>query len=379
MAIYHLSDKPVSRAKGQSAVGGAAYRAGEKLYDHRVGKWFDYSRRSGVAHAEIVLPTRAAQRDINWPRNRQQLWNAAELAEKRKDARVAREYEIALPHELSKDRQIALLRAFSVEIADRYNVAVDFALHRPHRKGDQRNFHAHVYSTTREITPVGLGAKATPELSDTDRFKRGLASGRKEIAYMRARWASLTNKHLAAYGLAARIDARSLKDQGIDRVPTTHLGPAVSGMERRGIETQVGLRVREQRAQEARERLEQAADLGRLEREYRDITKSILDLSGDLVLALREREHQQTPGLEPSAAPAAEGRELSAGEQLRARIDERARELAAERERDWAAREAQEILEALDQERREAAEKKKRLELEKQKQLARDKDSGLEL
>jgi hypothetical protein len=335
-----------------------------------------------VAHAEIVLPTRAAQGDIQWPRNRQQLWNSAELAEKRKDARIAREHEVALPHELPKDRQIALLRAFSAELADRYNVGVDFALHKAHRAGDRRNFHAHIYTTTREITPTGLGPKAAAELSDTDRFKRGLLSGRKEIAYMRDRWEKLVNEHLADYGLDARIDARSLKDQGIERVPTTHLGPAVWGMERRGLETRVGLRVREQREQEVRGRLERAAEIGRLEREYRDITKSILDLSGDLTLALREREpqHQQMSGLEPSAASAAEGRELSAGERLRARIDERARELAAERERNRATREAQEIREAaLEQERREAQEKKKRLELEKQRQLARDRDSGLEL
>ena len=385
MAIYHYSQKPVSRGQGQSAVAGAAYRAGEKLHDERVDRTFDYSRRSGIAHSEIVLPTRAAQLDINWPRNRQQLWNAAELAEKRKDARIAREHEVALPHELPKDKQIALLRAFSAEIANRYNVAVDFALHRPHRKGDQRNYHAHVYSTTREITATGLGAKAAPELSDSDRFKRGLLSGRKEITYMRDRWEKLTNEHLAAYGLETRVDARSLEAQGIDRVASTHLGVAVWGMERRGIETRVGLRVREQQAEEVRWRLERAAELGRLEREHRDVTKSILDLSGDLALALRERErqHREMPGLKPpgefARAPESEGQELTTGERLRARIDERARELAAEREGDRAARETQEIREAALEQERQRKEKKKRLELEKRNELARDKDSGLEL
>jgi ATP-dependent exoDNAse (exonuclease V) alpha subunit len=131
-------------------VAGAAYRAADKLYDRSLDQSVDYSGRAGVAHAEIVLPRQAAQRDINWARNRQALWNAAEAAEKRKDSRVAREHEVALPHELTKGQQIALLRAFAGEIANRYNVAVDFALHRPHRSGDQRNFHAHVYATTRE-------------------------------------------------------------------------------------------------------------------------------------------------------------------------------------------------------------------------------------
>ncbi|HEY5103027.1 MAG TPA: MobA/MobL family protein [Steroidobacteraceae bacterium] len=68
MAIDHYSHKPVSRSRGQSAVAGAAYRAGEKLYDRRLDQVFDYSRRSGIAHAEIVLSTQAAQRDINWAR-----------------------------------------------------------------------------------------------------------------------------------------------------------------------------------------------------------------------------------------------------------------------------------------------------------------------
>lgn len=282
MAIYHYSHKPVSRGKGQSAVAGAAYRTADKLYDHRVGQWFDYERRAGVVHSEIVLPTEAAKRDINWARNRQQLWNAAELAEKRKDGRIAREHEVALPHEFKKDQHIQLLRAFAGEIANRYNVAVDFALHKPHRHGDPRNFHAHVYATTREVTATGLGPKASIELSDTDRAKRGLMAGKVEIQAMRERWADLVNEHLDLHGIKARIDHRSLAAQGIERTPTTHLGPAVTGMERKGIRTEVGMRIREQQRLEAQRRLERAAEIGKLEREGRELKASILDLSGDL-------------------------------------------------------------------------------------------------
>jgi len=147
-----------------------------------------------------------------------------EEAERRRDSRVAREHEVALPHELPKAEQVKLLRAFAGEIANRYNVTVDFVLHRPHRNGDARNFHAHVYATTREVTPTGLGPKASIELSDTDRFKRGLESGRKEIKFMRDRWEVIANEHLKEHGIEARIDARSLAIQGIERLPTTHLG-----------------------------------------------------------------------------------------------------------------------------------------------------------
>ena len=184
MAIYHYTQKPVPRARGRSAVAGASYRSASKLYDQRLGQTFDYTRRRGVEYAEIVLPS-AVQGDLGWARNREVLWNAAEASEKRKDARIAREHEVALPAELNRPQQIELLRAFSLEIANRYHVAVDFALHRPHRKGDQRNFHAHIYSTTREITPTGLGRKAAPELSDTDRARQGLLLGREEQGHAR--------------------------------------------------------------------------------------------------------------------------------------------------------------------------------------------------
>jgi ATP-dependent exoDNAse (exonuclease V) alpha subunit len=293
MAIFHYSQKPVARSRGQSAVAGAAYRAADKLYDHRVGQWFDYERRGGVVHAEIVLPTEAAKRDIHWARNRQQLWNAAEAAEHRKDSRVAREHEVALPHELQKEQHIALLRAFAGEIANRYQVAVDFALHKPHRQGDARNFHAHVYATTRQVGPTGLGDKASIELSNTDRAKRGLVASKVEIIAMRARWGELVNEHLALQGIEARVDHRSLKAQGVERTPTTHLGPAVTGMERRGIDTRVGLRVGEQQRLEVQARPERAAELGRLARERSQIEKSIVDLSGDLAVARRQLELQR--------------------------------------------------------------------------------------
>ena len=290
MAIYHLSVKPVSRGGGRSATAASAYRAAELVRDHTTGQTFDYSRKRGVEHAEIVLPTEAARRDINWARDREGLWNAAERAENRSNSRVAREYELALPHELGKAQRLELVRAFAAEIANRHGVAVDFAIHAPHREGDTRNHHAHVLATTRVIEPGGLGEKATIEWSDTNRRKAKLEPAKKEIEAIRERWAQLSNERLHEHGIEARIDHRSLERQGIEREPTSHLGPAVSALERRGIETRVGQRLEREALEVAQQRLERAAEVGKIEREQRELTASILDVSGDIAAARRERD-----------------------------------------------------------------------------------------
>ena len=287
MAIYHLSVKPVSRAGGRSATAASAYRAAELVHDHTSGEVFDYTRKRGVEHSEIVLPTAAAERDINWARDREALWNAAEMAENRSNSRVAREYEIALPHELTKEQRLALTREFAAEIANRHGVAVDFAIHAPHRRGDERNWHAHLLATTRVIEPGGLGEKSTIEWSDTNRRKAELEPGKKEIESIRDRWEELTNEKLLQHGHEIRIDARSLEEQGIEREPTTHLGPAVTGLERRGEPSQVLERIGIERASQ---QLERAAELGKVERESRELAASIIDVSGNLENAKRERE-----------------------------------------------------------------------------------------
>src|SRR5512137_929475 len=125
VAIYHLSVKLVTRGAGRSSTAAAAYRAATRVHDERTGLVFDYSRKRGVEHTEIVLPS--AQRDAGWAHDRERLWNAAERAEKRKDARVAREYEVALPHELNAAQRRDLVRAFAQDLADRHRGAIDVA------------------------------------------------------------------------------------------------------------------------------------------------------------------------------------------------------------------------------------------------------------
>ena len=288
MAIYHLSVKPVSRGVGRSSTAASAYRAAVRVADERTGETFDYTRKRGVEHAEIVLPSATAA-DADWARDRQQLWNAAERAEQRKDARVAREYEVALPYELNAAQRLELVRAFAHELADRHGCAVDLAVHAPHRAGDTRNHHAHLLTTTRAVATAGLTTKTDIELKDADRAKKGLGPARTEVTAIRSRWAELVNEHLAEHGHAARIDHRSLDAQGIDREPTSHKGPAVTAIERRGEQARVSERIRE----DITERLRVAAELGRLERESNDLARSIVDTTADLQAAISARDAER--------------------------------------------------------------------------------------
>ena len=147
MAIFHLSVKTIGRAQGRSATAAAAYRAATRIEDERTGLLHDYSRKGGVLHREIVVPDDAPA----WARDRAQLWNAAELAETRKNSTVAREFEVALPGELQRDAQQRLACALAQEITARHKCAVDVAIHAPSRGGDNRNHHAHLLLTTRRL------------------------------------------------------------------------------------------------------------------------------------------------------------------------------------------------------------------------------------
>ncbi len=296
MAIYHLSVKPVSRGVGRSSTAASAYRAAVRVADERTGETFDYTRKRGVEHAEIVLPSATAA-DAAWARDRQQLWNAAERAEQRKDARVAREYEVALPYELNAAQRLELVRAFAHELADRHGCAVDLAVHAPHRAGDTRNHHAHLLTTTRAVATAGLTTKTDIELKDADRAKKGLGPARTEVTAIRSRWAELVNEHLAEHGHTARIDHRSLDAQGIDREPTSHKGPAVTAIERRGEQAHVSERIRE----DITERLRVAAELGRIERESKDLARSIVDTTADLQAAISARDAERATSVDASA------------------------------------------------------------------------------
>ena len=287
MAIYHLSVKAVSRSAGRSATAAAAYRAGCEIADERTGEIHDYTRKGGVESADIVLPDGAPE----WATDRAKLWNAAELAEKRKDACVAREFEVALPSELSPAERRRLALDFAKDMANREGCAVDVAIHAPGKEGDNRNHHAHILRTTRKVEADGLGAKL-----DTEKAGRKRSD---DLEAVRAKWADLMNERLRENGIAARVDHRSLEAQGIDREPTQHLGPAATGYERR---TGQPSDKRIQQEREAVERLARAKALGELERQSRQSDRLILDLSGDLSAAKAERDRQPAPEVKQAAA-----------------------------------------------------------------------------
>jgi hypothetical protein len=163
------------------------------------------------------------------------------------NARVAREYLVALPAEMSAEQQLKLARGFSHELADRYRFAVDLAIHEPRQfpGSDPRNFHAHLLATTREVGAQGLGAKTTLEWNDTRRRESGMGPAINELLHVRERWANVTNEALHSANLAARVDHRTLKDQGIDREPYPYIPRKVFEMERHGYRTVVGERLRE--------------------------------------------------------------------------------------------------------------------------------------
>jgi ATP-dependent exoDNAse (exonuclease V) alpha subunit len=261
MAVYFLNMKTFGRAGGSSAASAAAYRAGERIRDERTGRTYDHSERQDVLHKEIVLPGRFADEDMAWARDRASLWNAAESAETRKNARVAREYLVALPVELSPPQRLELVRGFSQELSDRYGFAVDFAVHAPRDfpGSDPRNFHAHLLATTREVKVEGLGAKTTLEMRDGDRRKLGLPPVINELLHVRERWAAVTNEALQQAHHSARIDHRSLEARGVDREPRPQIPRAAFEMERHGYQSVVADRMRQEYESRVQARLERVA------------------------------------------------------------------------------------------------------------------------
>lgn len=370
MAIYHLSVKAISRSAGRSATAAAAYRAGCKIADERTGEIHDYTRKRGVESVDLVLPDGAPE----WASHRPRLWNAAELAEKRKDACVAREFEVALPSELSPAERRRLAVDFAKDMANREGCAVDVAIHAPGREGDNRNFHAHILRTTRKVEADGLGAKLDTEKAGRKRVD--------DLEAVRTLWANLTNDRLRENSIDAQVDPRSLKDQGIEREPTRHLGPAASGYERRTGEPSWK---RQEFEREAAERLARAKAVGELERQGREADRSILDLSGDLNAAKAERDRQRVPDMKQIAAAGVAGiraqfemaKVVEAGKQQARQAFEqfKAEQQEQKRQADLAKAQAAQAL----AQQREQVERRHRAELERQQvKQERDRDRDID-
>ena len=257
LAPYHMTVKAISRSKGRSATAACAYRSGMRIEDKATGQVFDYSRRGGVERPDCVIfaPADAPE----WVQDRQVLWNAAEASERRINSTVAREFEVALPADLSAGERKAVVAEFAKGLVERHGIVVDASIHGPDAyagKGQgNRNHHAHVLCSTRRIGPEGFGEKSR----ELDNRRSG------EVMHWRASFADMCGDALeraghplqaarwrAGYLLkAGQMEAARERGDAVfiaeneNRVPTKHFGPNIIQIERKGTQTVRGDKARE--------------------------------------------------------------------------------------------------------------------------------------
>ena len=228
MAIYFVKARVIGRSGGRSAVAAAAYRSGLKITDEQTGIIHDYTKKQGVEHSEILSPI-AATRANEWLADRSKLWNKVEEIEKRYDAQLSREMIIAIPRELDRENQIALVRQHvQSSYVDRGMIA-DINLH--HLDGD--NPHAHAMLTMRELKIDERGSVSFGNKDRTWNDKKLIETQKKE-------WEILTNQYLERAEIETRIDCRSYQEQGIARISQVHVGAAAWRLEQQGIATVPG-------------------------------------------------------------------------------------------------------------------------------------------
>ena len=247
MAITHFTPQLISRGNGRSAVLSAAYRHCAKMSHEAEARTVDYSRKQNLAHEEFLIPPDAS----DWARKliadrsvagaAETFWNAVEAFEKRSDAQLAKEFIIALPVELSKEQNIALVRQFVVEQVLARGQVADWVFH-----DEPGNPHVHLMTTLRPLTDDAFGPKKVAVIGDdgnpvrtkTGKIQYRLWSGEKaEFLEQRQRWLDLQNQHLAMAGLEIRVDGRSYAERGIDIEPTTHIGVGAKALQRKSVES----------------------------------------------------------------------------------------------------------------------------------------------
>ena len=288
MAIYHLEAKVVGRGAGRSAVAASAYLSCSRLYNDYDGIQHDYTKKQGLVWQEVFLPEYAPQ---EW-QDREKLWNAVEEVETAKDSRLAREFVVALPIELSREQQIELLQDFIREQFVSDGMCADAAIHdtdghNPHahilltvrpldergkwqyktekeylcmRNGEERGFTAAEFKSAQndgweKQYPYKVGKKKvymTPsaaeaqELIRADKHPKSTRYGRQnpiserwnseeQLVSWRVAWADVTNRYLERYGHDERIDHRSNAARGLDEIPTIHEGVTARALERKGV------------------------------------------------------------------------------------------------------------------------------------------------
>lgn len=237
MAIYHFSIKNIGRSNGQSAVASAAYRSGEKLVDSVYGKEQDYTKKTGIEYKNIYVPSHSNENLLD----RQTLWNEVEKSELKKNgdlkttARLAKEFEIAFPHEVDADTRKRMLDELAQTLVKNHNVIVDAVIHAPHTKSgsDERNYHAHIMFTTRSINEQGELGKKAREFND---------DGKNLTLAYRELWANMVNRELEQIGTQERVSHLSYSDLKYDLEPTVHEGSKITQLRRQGIDTEISLK-----------------------------------------------------------------------------------------------------------------------------------------
>lgn len=233
MASYHLSVKLIGRSDGRSVVAAAAYRSGSRIERAETGDCPDYTRKGGVVSADLLTPYDAPE----WARDRAQLWNAVEGVETRKNSQLAREFELALPNELTEAEARNLVLSWAQNELVSRGMAVDVCIHDPEpAPGGSRNRHAHVLCTTRRFDGDGWAKGKARDWND-----------KALLQHWRESWADAQNVALERAGCADRVDHRSLEEQRqaaldagdmaradiLDRPPEPVLGVAASAQEKR--------------------------------------------------------------------------------------------------------------------------------------------------
>ena len=246
----HFNVSITQRSRGQSAVAGAAYQSGDRLFSEYDQKYKDYSRKQGVVYTEIMLPPNAPPEFAD----RETLWNAAEEIEKQWNSQLARRLVLALPREVPAKQYPQMVRDYCNEHFVSKGMCCDFAIHDPEPPG--RNPHCHIMLTMRALDEQGKWLPKSRKVYDLDengeriRLPSGNWKCHKESTVdwneqtyceqWRQGWEVIQNRYLELAGSPEKVDLRSYERQGLDTVPNVHMGPAVTQMERRGIATNIG-------------------------------------------------------------------------------------------------------------------------------------------
>lgn len=250
MANPHFEIKITKRSKRQSAVAGAAYQSGENLFSEYDQKHKDYRKKEGVVYTEIMLPSHAPPEYAD----REQLWNAVEAVENQWNSQLARRFVLALPREVPEEFYPQMVQDYCNQFFVSKGMIVDFAIHDPKPPG--HNPHCHVMLTMRAMDEHGEWLPKARKVYDLGengeriRLPSGDWKSHKEDTVdwneqyhgqeWRTGWETVQNRYLEMVNSPVRVDLRSYEKQGLDIVPTVHMGAAVTHMERRGIQTNIG-------------------------------------------------------------------------------------------------------------------------------------------